>query len=441
MTGPYTPGSWRARYRWWARLAYLLVLLYATLQPFYPDTTPANIAERIHRALHPELGGADLVDAARNILLFGGWGVIWALTAAGSAQRTILRATGTGICISVFVETAQLYSWNRNTSFLDVTTNTIGALGGALALLMLIAFTRERRNGRTLLGLPALVFAGSYITAVCFEAIIPLFWHETLPGAYGWPLSRFAVSAAAFRWSSILSSTVSDIPLFFPAGALAVAAVTEFGLDARTAFRRVAPAGVVLACLAELLHGFLGMEMLLGSALLRAAALVAGAWWGARMLPRLGTTPPSAARARRFILGYALVLAAWAWRPFLPDWSAQSVHAKLARPWYVLLASSEYQLDLLSVTLICAPFFLYMPLGALLAAWPVRRHGILAGPAPAVLFALFLEMMQLVVRERQPDVTDFLVAASGAIVGWAIVRRAGYSAYGELLPGAGVSQP
>jgi glycopeptide antibiotics resistance protein len=160
VTSPYAPGSWRARYRWPARLAYLLVLLFATLQPFYLDTTPANIAERIHRALHPELGGADVVDAARNILLFGGWGIIWALTAAGSAKRTILRATGTGICISVFVETTQLFSWNRNTSLLDVTTNTIGALGGALAHLMLIACTRDRREGKTRHCLPALVFAG-----------------------------------------------------------------------------------------------------------------------------------------------------------------------------------------------------------------------------------------------------------------------------------------
>lgn len=441
MTGPYTPGSWRARYRWPARLGYVLVLLFATLQPFYPDTTPANIAERIHRALHPELGGADVVDAARNILLFGGWGVIWALTAAGSARRTILRATGTGICISVLVETTQLFSWNRNASLLDVTTNTIGALGGALALLMLIAFTRERRDGRTLLGLPMLVFAGGYCTAVCLEAIIPLFWHETLPNGYGWPLYRFAVSLAAFRWSSVLSATVSDIPLFFPAGALAVAAVTEIGTDPQTAFRRVAPAGIALALLAELLHGFLGMEMLAGSVLLRSAAIVSGAWLAARLLPRLGDAPPGPARARRFLIGYALVLAAWAWRPFLLDWSAHAVHAKLTRPWYIPLASSEYQLDLFSVTLICAPFFLYLPLGALLAAWPLRKRGLLAGPVPGVLLALMLETTQLVVRERQPDVTDFLVAASGAIIGWAIVRRAGYAAYGELLPRAGNQQP
>jgi len=415
----------------------MLVLFYATLQPFYPDTTPANVAERIHRALHPELGGADVVDAARNILLFGGYGVIWALTAAGSARRTMLRATGTGIFISILIETAQLFSWNRNASLLDVTTNTIGALGGALALLMLIAFTRERRNGQSLLGLPMLVFAGGYGTAACLEAIMPLFWHDTLPGGYSWPLSRFAVSAAAFRWSSLLSSTISDLPLFFPAGALAVAAVTEFGLDPRAAFRRVAPAGVAVALVAELTHGFLGMEMLAGSFLLRSAAIVTGAWVGARLLPRLGSAPPGPARARRFLLGYALVLAAWAWRPFLPEWSAWPVRAKLARPWYIPLASSEYQLDLLSVVLVCAPFFLYLPFGAMLAAWPVRRRGILAGPGPAVLLALMLEMVQLVIRERQPDVTDFLVAASGAIVGWAIVRRAGYAAYGELFPRAG----
>lgn len=426
MTGPYTPGSWRARFRWPARLAYLLVLLFATLQPFYPDTTTANIVARIERALHPEFGGADVVDAARNLLLFGGWGVIWALTAAGSARRTILRATGTGFSISVFVETLQLFSWNRNTSLLDVTTNTLGALGGALALIMLIAFTRQQREGKTLLGVPALVFAGSYVVAVGLEALVPLFWHQTLAGAYGWPLERFRVSLEAFRWSSLFSSTVSDFPIFLPAGALAVAAATELGLDPRTAFRRIAPPAVALIATIEVLHGFLGMEMLAGSALLRSMAVVSGAWLAARLLPGLIATPPTPERARRFLAGYALIVAVWAWRPFLPDFSAASIHSKLARPWYIPLASSEYQLDLFSVVLICAPFFLYLPLGALLAARPLQRRGLMAGPVPGVLLALFLEMMQLVVRERQPDVTDFLVAASGAIIGWAIVRRAGY---------------
>lgn len=426
MTGPYTPGSWRARFRWPARLAYVLLLLFATLQPFYPDTTTANILARIERALHPEFGGADVVDAARNLLLFGGWGGIWALTAAGSARRTILRATGTGFCISVFVETLQLFSWNRNTSFLDVTTNTLGALGGSLALILLIAFTRQHREGKTLLGVPALVFAGSYVITVCLEALIPLFWHQTLPGAYGWPLARFRVSLAAFHWSSLLSSTVSDFPIFLPAGLFAIAAAAEFGLDPRSAFRRVAPVGVALVTGIELLHGCLGMEMLAGSVVLRSVAIVTGAWLGMRLLPRIIGTPAGPDRARRFLVGYALLLAAWAWRPFLPDFSAASIHYKLTQPWYIPLASSEYQLDLLSVVLVCAPFFLYLPFGALLAAWPLRRRGLFAGPVPGVLLALFLETMQLVVRERQPDVTDFLVAASGAIIGWAIVRRAGY---------------
>jgi glycopeptide antibiotics resistance protein len=434
VTGPYTPGSWRARFRWPARLAYLLVLLFATLQPFYPDTTTANIVARIERALHPELGGADVVDAARNLLLFGGWGVIWALTAAGGVRRTTLRATGTGFCISVFVETLQLFSWNRNSSLLDVTTNTLGALGGSLALIMLIAFTRERREGKTLLGVPALGFAGSYLVAVTLEALVPLFWHQTLPGAYGWPLERFRVSLDAFHWSSLLSATVSDIPIFLPAGALAVAAATEAGLDPRTAFRRVAPVGLALIVAIEILHGFLGMEMLAGSALLRSAALLSGAWLAARALPRIIGTPAGPERARRCLIAYALLLAAWAWRPFLPDFSAASIGYKLARPWYIPLASSEYQFDLFSVVLICAPFFLYLPLGALLAAWPLRRPGLLSGPVPGVLLALSLEVMQLVVRERQPDVTDFLVAASGAIIGWAIVRRAGYEG---ILPRTG----
>jgi hypothetical protein len=278
------------------------------------------------------------------------------------------------------------------------------------------------------------VFAGSYATAVWLEAVLPLFWHDPVPGAYGWPLTRFAASAAAFHWTSVLSSTISDFPIFLPAGAFAVAAMTEHGLPRSIAFRRTALAGIALAFLAELLHGLLGIPMLAGSFLLHASAVTAGAWAATRTLPRRSTAPAGAKRARALTLGYALVLCAWAWRPFLPELGAAAIQAKLALPWYIPLAALEWQVGLLSVVGICAPFFLFLPLGALLAAWPCRRRGLRSGPVPAVLLAVALEVSQLIIRGRQPDITDFLVEASGAIIGWAIIRRAGYPVYGETFP-------
>jgi glycopeptide antibiotics resistance protein len=83
---------------------------------------------------------------------------------------------------------------------------------------------------------------------------------------------------------------------------------------------------------------------------------------------------------------------------------------------------------------VCAPFFLYLPLGGLLAVWPIRRQGWLSGPLPGVWLALALETAQLLVLDRTLDITDVLVQASGVVIGWAIVRRAGYKTYGETSP-------
>ena len=111
--------------------------------------------------------------------------------------------------------------------------------------------------------------------------------------------------------------------------------------------------------------------------------------------------------------------------PQVPGWQWEGILPELTRRAVKYIEDSARK---------PAPFFLYLPMGALLAAWPCRRRGLLAGPAPAVVLALVLEAMQLVVRDRQPDITDFLVAGSGAIIGWAIIRRAGYPVQGETFP-------
>lgn len=83
---------------------------------------------------------------------------------------------------------------------------------------------------------------------------------------------------------------------------------------------------------------------------------------------------------------------------------------------------------------VCVPFFLAVPLGALLAVWPLRRSGLLRTALPGIYFAAALEAGQLFIIGRSPDMTDFLVVAAGVVTGWLIVRRAGFQPHGELLP-------
>jgi hypothetical protein len=282
--------------------------------------------------------------------------------------------------------------------------------------------------------MPALFFGASYGTAVWLEAVIPLFRHDSLVVAGG-PAARLAAALSAFRPESVLDLPWTDLPLFIPAGALAVAALAEHRLPYQVARTRVILGGIVLAGVAELLHGPVGQPITAGSTLLHALAVAIGAWAAARWLPRLTVALRGADRPRALIIVYAIVLACWAWRPFLPEDQLGAITAKLTGDWWIPLSALGGQRDFFSVVDVCAPFFLYLPLGGLLAVWPWRRHGALSGPWPGVWLALGLESSQLVVLGRFLDVTDFMVTASGVLVGWAIFRRAGYRIYGEMFPG------
>jgi VanZ family protein len=433
MTQATEPRVWRERFRRPALAGYVMVLLIATLVPFRPDPDAARVMERIGRAFHPSVGSRDVVDGARNVVLFAGWGVVWALTAAGGVRRIILRATASGAGISALVETLQLFSSNRSAQLLDLATNTAGSFVGAVALIVLVALANQRRSARSFVGVPALLFAGTYGAAVLLEAVIPLFRQQD-PIAHGGPFARFPATIAAFRLSSVFELTVSDLVLFLPAGALAVAALAEHGVAYPQAGARVWRWGAMLALLAELLHGFLGQPILLGAFLSHALAVAAGAWIAARYLPQLTVQLRGPMRPQALTVAYALCVMAWAWRPFLPEVTWSAVAAKLATRWYLPLNSLGGRMDLFSVSDVCSQFLLYLPLGGLLAVWPIRRRGWIAGSLPAVWLAFVCEAVQLGIWERTLDITIPLIQASGALIGWAIVQRAGYRVYGETWP-------
>jgi glycopeptide antibiotics resistance protein len=424
--------EWLGRARMFARLGYVVILLIATLTPYRVDLSAEGLHARIERVWHPDLGNHDLIDAARNVVLFAGWGAVWALTAVSSLRAIVRDATLTGMLLSATVEFAQLFTSNRVTSLVDVGTNTGGAFAGALGLLFLAGLANQRRNARSFVGIPTIYFAASYGLAVWLEAVIPLFRHDDLV-SMGGPSVRMAAALAAMRFGSILDLPWGDFFIFTPAGALAVAALTEHGLGYLHARNRVIAAAVVLAFVAELLHGPQGQPIVLGSVLLHAAAVSLGAWAAARWLPTLTVALRGAARVRALMIGYLLVLAAWAWRPYLPEYQMAEITGKLTREWYIPLNALGMAPNFFSVVDVCAPFFLYLPLGALLAVWPWRQRGWLAGPLAGVWVATALEVSQILVLGRTLDITDIMITSSGVLVGWAIFRRAGYPVYGEVF--------
>ena len=131
-------------------------------------------------------------------------------------------------------------------------------------------------------------------------------------------------------------------------------------------------------------------------------------------------------------LAYLAVLIVWAWRPLMPEISLAGIAAKFDSDWYKPLAGLSLRYDFFTVVDVCNQFLLYLPVGALLAVWPLRRRGWLAGPLPAIWTALLLEAGQVIIMGRMLDVTDFMIMTAGASIGWAVVRRAGYPVYGEV---------
>ena len=414
---------------------YVAVLLLATLTPFVADTDPARMTARLISAIHPRFQPNDIVDGARNLVLFAGWGLVWMATAPPQrAWRSIARATAIGAVISIAIELCQVASSNRYPSILDVLTNTAGSFLGAFFFAALVRTVRGHRERKSYFGLPAALLAGAYGTGTFLEALIPLFRSEGSGQIRGGPFIRAAYVFAMFSWRSVFDLALEDIVLFLPAGALAVVALAEGGMGYRHAAIRTAAAGLALATLAEVAHAPLGEPILIGSILVNAGGVALGAWMAARWLAPFSQQLRGANRPRVLLLLYAMVLVLWAWRPFQPEFDPAEMADKLSGRWWEPLALAGSRVDMYSVADVCVPFFLAIPLGALLAVWPLRRSGWLRTALPGIYLAAVLEACQLFIVGRYPDVTDFLVVAAGIVTGWLIVRRAGFQPYGELLP-------
>jgi len=414
-----------------ARGAYLAVLLLATLSSFRPGGPGLH---GFGRMFDPSLSPRDVIDGARNVVLFAGWGLVWMITApAGRSLASFRNAVLTGAGVSTLVECTQLFSTTRTASVLDILTNTVGSFLGATVLVALVISVARRRRAQSFVGLPGVVFALSYGVTAFGEALVPLFRQATLPNVYGEPLGRFRLAWGMFTWSSLARIPVTDVLLFAPAGAFAVAALAEVGRTYRNAAWWVASVGTALAVLAELGHGLLGLAIDAGAVVAHAGGVGGGALAAAWGLPRL--TPRLRGRTRPAMLlwTYGGVLLLWALRPFSPETSLVAIVGKLTNDWWIPLRFLGQRVDLFSVVDVVSPFFLYLPLGALLAVWPLTRRGWLADFWPAAYLAAATELSQVLVQGRLLDSTDLLVQAAGALVGWTVLRRAGFAPYGSVL--------
>ncbi len=416
-----------------ARVGYVAVILLATLSRLQPEFNGSAILERLARALDPSLGARDAVDAVRNVVLFAGWGAVWLVTAGGAAGRAIRGATATGAALSLLVEAAQLTSPVRTASPLDLLTNTLGAFAGAVFTAGLGRSLERSIGRRSFVGMPAYVFAGSYLCVLLAESVAPLFGGDPLPDAKGGPLSRFATSLDALAPGTLFELPVQDVLLYFPAGVFCVLALIEAGLPSARAARWTAAAGALVAAAGEVGHAALGYPIGLGTVVVHGTGIGLGAWAARRWVGPLSQRLRGRARPRALLTTYAVLLAGWSWRPLRLETDPVEMRLQFTAEHFVPLRALGERVDLFSAADVVIQFLLFLPLGVLLAAWPLRRTGRLSGPLPAIYLAIVLEATQLVIAERFFDVTDLLVQACGAGMGWAVARQAGIVPHGEVV--------
>ena len=423
------------RARWPLRIAYLAILLLATLSDLEPVLDAGTAAARASGALDVDLTPKDLVDAARNLALFAGWGLIWMATAPASRTvRSLALAVGTGLAISVGVEVAQLFSDVRKASPLDVLSNGGGALIGAATVVVLVRRLSRCRSARSFVGLPAALFAGGYGLAVLGEAFIPLTRQEHL-SVYGSPISRLRFALSEFDVASFDVLPLSEIVLFAPAGFFLAAALREGGHGYERAGWMAATVGSASIVLAEIARGGAGFAISGGPILVHVAALILGAAAAVFLLPRMTRSLRGAERPQMLFAIYAGLIALWYLRPYILQSDPAEWLAQLTSHWWMPMSFATARMDLFSVLDVTTVFFLFLPLGGLLAVWPFRREGLWSGIVPALLLGIVVELAQLFVAGRYISVADMLIAAAAAWSGWVVVRRAGFPVRGEMAGG------
>ena len=419
-----------------ARAAYVAVILLSTLSDLHFSPDLAAAGSRLLRAFNPSLGWSDAIDGLRNVVLFAGLGTVWVVTSlTGKVRAEIRQAVLVGCALSVLVEGLQIFSPVRTASMVDVATDVLGVVAGAYGLALLIVDVSRAKGARSYLGIPAFLPAGAYALAVLSEALTPLFRNDLLPDIAGGPLAWMREALPLSTPLALGQVPLTDVLLFAPAGFLVVMWLGELGLESARTWPRVAGAGAGLMFAAELAHGLIRLPIHWEAAATHALALGLGAWAAHRWLAPLTRALRGAARARVALLAYGTILALWGWRPFLPETSGRTIAAQLTAAHFIPLQALAGRVDVFSALHVAQQFVLYLPLGCLLAVWPLRLAGRWSHLWPAVGLAAAVEVGHVVVAGRFFDVTNALIACAGLAIGWVLVRRAGFRPYGTAIRG------
>jgi VanZ family protein len=405
------------------RLAYLACIVIATLLGLGLDPSLARAADRLARALDPTLSFRDVTDAVRNIALFVGWGATWVLTSrAPTTARDVVIATLWGMCASITVETAQTFSQFRYASVADVATNTLGAFIGAVSIWIVEKRATTDLRGGTLIGVPGWMPAGALLMSAIGLAFAPssratmrIAWETS-------PAGRAAHITAAPALSVPWPALVSDVASWLVLGLGVSIAISD-----RTGRIRAAQLlawlliiGVMLPAV-HLGRDLAGLQREAGTLIVQGCAASAGLLLGLLAVPRWRRRVTArSTRALQLCLVVAVLGAIVAWSP--AAWAARANGGFNWRQLVPMMSLFQRQ-DLSSVFLVLQKAGIGAAVGACLAA-RTRMGEPRPGVRAAVVFAAVVELGQLLVPGRYPDVTDILITTASAGLVAVLIERA-----------------
>ena len=407
------------------RVAYLACIAIATLLHLGFDPSPENVLFRLRRALDPPAAFKDVVDAARNVALFLGWGATWVLTSpAPTTRRDVLIATLLGTLASVTVESIQLFSAFRTASIFDVATNMLGSLLGAVALWIVEwRATTDMRQG-TLIGVPGWLPGGAMLMTAVSLAFAPSSRATTVISWASSPFERAHVVAQSAAIEVSWHALAVDAVAWLVVGLMVAVAICD--RTGRVRWSQFVAWLLIVPSLLWIVHtgrAMAGLEREAVTWAVQSVAVAVGVLAGLLTLPVWrGTVTARSSRAFQFAGLAAGAGALISWTPAW--WVTVSAHAT-AFSWRQLvpMMSLFQRQDLSSVFLVLQKAGIGAAVGACLAAR--KRVG---EPRPgvrgALLYAAVLELGQVFVPGRYPDVTDVLITGAAAGLVAVLVARA-----------------
>ena len=401
-----------------------LFIVYATLLPFNFSASGELIEARIRRVWERPLKGGSWLDVQGNVLLFVPWGFLLAMLRAkrgAGLVATVVLAMCTGAFVSGSVELAQLFAPKRQTSFIDLVTNSFGATVGAslgwpwerLVWPVWSIRVRQVLHARPLAAcasITGLVLILSGLSPFGIKPrsdVLAAAWKTARLVPFGPPSAGRESPAKHWNWAA-------ELLTWSLAGGLFALAARESRLrDARAIGLAVAVAGGLCLAIETLQLLVPERDVDLTSVVLALLGSTVGAAIAVR-----SRSEDSGDLIDAAIVVWAVAVILAVWNPPRFAWPTPP-YFRLER--VVPFWSYFYSRNLADLADVVSQVLIFMPLGALLAARSWRQS--LAGALVlGFLVGLVLEVGQAFLPGRLADISDAVSAAGGTATGLALWR-------------------